>query len=117
GIDVWDCVTTFLNGITNSGLITAAGSGIFVGAVSTFAGGISNSGTLAAQSGNGVAVVGATTFSGGISNGGIITAQGVPALGFVRGDGIPGSAAAVVGSGRARGSTATPGSASRASAG
>jgi hypothetical protein len=65
--------STFSGGVSNAGIITAAGSGISVGGVSTFAGGITNSGSVTAGF-NGVVVFAASEFSGGILNSGSITA-------------------------------------------
>ena len=70
-------VSNFSGGITNHGLITAAGLGISVGNVSTFGGRISNSGTIVAHSGGGIQVNTVGTFSGGISNSGAILGDGV----------------------------------------
>jgi hypothetical protein len=67
-------VTTFTGGITNSGKITAARSGIFISLSSVFAGGISNSGTIAAG-GKGIDVLAVTSVAGGISNSGMISAK------------------------------------------
>jgi uncharacterized protein with beta-barrel porin domain len=80
----------FTGGITNAGLISAAGKPIWVGGlatshasvtISTFAGGITNTGRLTAGGGNGIFVGGTadhgaltiSTFSGGITNSGTIS--------------------------------------------
>ena len=97
-------VTNFVNGVSNTGGISNAGTisaalnaiiladgsnfsggiantgtisganGITVNTVSTFAGGISNGGTVSGAS-HGIYVASVTTFGGGISNSGAITAR------------------------------------------
>ncbi|HEX3708763.1 MAG TPA: autotransporter domain-containing protein, partial [Pseudolabrys sp.] len=59
-------------GITNSGTIVAASTGIYLGDVSTFAANISNSGTISASTG--IAVYG-STINGSIVDNGIIKAS------------------------------------------
>jgi uncharacterized protein with beta-barrel porin domain len=72
-------VGTFLNGITNTGSISAtaipSGTGIAVLGTSTFTGGISNKGAITAGS-NGILVGSVSSFGGGISNGGVISVVG-----------------------------------------
>jgi uncharacterized protein with beta-barrel porin domain len=69
-------VLALSGGITNSGMISAANSGIAVARVTTFAGGISNSGTISARSSAkaGISVNNVSQFSGGIGNAGTIAA-------------------------------------------
>jgi hypothetical protein len=112
-------ISNFSGGISNSGTISAAGSGIVVGGnvsllgsltISSFSGGISNSGTISAGSigiavgqlgGNGPVTI--STFSGNISNQGLITA----ATGIKIGAGVTFAAgSAIVNSGTIIGSNA-----------
>jgi uncharacterized protein with beta-barrel porin domain len=71
---------TFLNGISNSGTISADALGIYLAGVSNFSGNVSNSGTIVGQTG---IVIGAgVTFAAGsaIVNSGAITGTGGKAI-------------------------------------
>jgi hypothetical protein len=77
---------TFTGGISNAGLISAAGAhyGIYVGGttgsgaanVTTFSGGITNAGTISVPSATGIIVDHVSVFSGGITNSGTINSGG-----------------------------------------
>ena len=87
GIEICNCVTTFLGGITNAGTITAREGVVVTGVAvfgSTSVGGITNSGAIAATT-VGIQVSGVWTFQGGIINstGGVITSS--PGSGIVVG--------------------------------
>ena len=80
GIDMQNSSLT--NGLANSGIINAIGTGLLIGNGTAIQGGLSNNGTISSSSGNfsGISILSHSAITGDITNQGSITAVGGNAL-------------------------------------